>query len=158
MVTVRTSQIRFAATTASAGLLACLALVTACDRGAGPPAPPAGEAPVQVPLSDEAPIRALYLCANRFVLLNEHPFAVRVAWRIQGTDEHGELTRAARQQRLFARQIVWLNLLLRFDRFEPRAGGVRALLPHVDRFLPVHNLASLADLATALRSAPAPRR
>jgi len=31
---------------------------------------------------------------------------------------------------------------------------VRALLPHVDRFLPVHNLASLADLATALRSAP----
>ncbi|MEO5844340.1 MAG: VWA domain-containing protein [Caldimonas sp.] len=73
-------------------------------------------------------------------------------------DEHGELTRAAQQLRLFARQIVWLNPLLRFDRFEPRAGGVRALLPHVDRFLPVHNLASLADLATALRSAPAPRR
>jgi hypothetical protein len=73
-------------------------------------------------------------------------------------DEHGELTRAAQQLRLFARQIVWLNPLLRFDRFEPRAGGVRALLPHVDRFLPVHNLASLADLATALRSAPARRR
>ena len=32
-----------------------------------------------------------------------------------------------------------------------------ALLPHVDRFLPVHNLASLADLATALQAAP-PRR
>jgi hypothetical protein len=31
---------------------------------------------------------------------------------------------------------------------------VRALLPHVDRFLPVHNLASLADLGAALRSAP----
>jgi uncharacterized protein with von Willebrand factor type A (vWA) domain len=73
-------------------------------------------------------------------------------------DEHGELTRAAQQLRLFARQIVWLNPLLRFDRFEPRAGGVRALLPCVDRFLPVHNLASLADLATALRSAPVPRR
>ncbi|MDQ6680422.1 MAG: VWA domain-containing protein, partial [Pseudomonadota bacterium] len=28
--------------------------------------------------------------------------------------------------------------------------GVRALLPHVDRFLPVHNLASLADLRRAL--------
>ena len=63
-------------------------------------------------------------------------------------DEHGELTRAAAQLRLFAHQIVWLNPLLRFDRFEPRAAGVRALLPHVDRFLPVHNLASLADLAT----------
>jgi uncharacterized protein len=73
-------------------------------------------------------------------------------------DEHGELTRAAQQLRLFARQIVWLNPLLRFDRFEPRAGGVRALLPCVDRFLPVHNLASLADLATALQEAPAPRR
>jgi uncharacterized protein len=73
------------------------------------------------------------------------------------TDEHGDLTRAARQLRLFAHQIVWLNPLLRFDRFEPRAAGIRALLPNVDRFLPVHNLASLSDLATALRK-PARRR
>jgi len=73
-------------------------------------------------------------------------------------DEHGELTRAAAQLRLFARQIVWLNPLLRFEQFEPRAGGVRALLPFVDRFLPVHNLASLADLATVLREARTPRR
>ena len=72
-------------------------------------------------------------------------------------DEHGELTRAAAQLRLFAREIVWLNPLLRFDRFEPRAGGVRALLPFVDRFLPVHNLASLADLAVALRERPLQR-
>ena len=70
-------------------------------------------------------------------------------------DEAGELTRAARQLRLFAHQIVWLNPLLRYEHFEPRAAGVRALLPNVDRFLPVHNLASLADLAKALR---APRR
>ena len=61
-------------------------------------------------------------------------------------DEHGELARAAAQLRRLAHQIVWLNPLLRFDGFEPRAAGVRALLPHVDRFLPVHNLASLADL------------
>jgi uncharacterized protein with von Willebrand factor type A (vWA) domain len=73
-------------------------------------------------------------------------------------DEHGELTRAARQLRLFARQIVWLNPLLRYDRFEPRAGGVRALLPCVDRFLPVHNLASLADLALALTARPSAQR
>ena len=72
------------------------------------------------------------------------------------TDEHGDLTRAARQLGLFAHQIVWLNPLLRFDRFEPRAAGIRAILPNVDRFLPVHNLASLADLAVALR-APALR-
>ena len=66
-------------------------------------------------------------------------------------DEHGDLAHAARQLRRLADQIVWLNPLLRFDGFEPRAAGVRALLPNVDRFLPVHNLASLADLATALR-------
>jgi uncharacterized protein with von Willebrand factor type A (vWA) domain len=67
-------------------------------------------------------------------------------------DEHGDLSRAAAQLRRMAHQIVWLNPLLRFDGFEPRAAGVRALLPHVDRFLPVHNLASLADLGRALRA------
>ena len=72
------------------------------------------------------------------------------------TDEHGDLSRAARQLRLYAQQIVWLNPLLRFDRFEPRAAGIRAILPNVDRFLPVHNLASLADLAVALRAPRVP--
>ena len=70
-------------------------------------------------------------------------------------DEHGDLGRAAAQLRRAAHQVVWLNPLLRFDGFEPRAAGVRALLPHVDRFLPVHNLASLADLGRALRAPPA---
>ena len=70
-------------------------------------------------------------------------------------DEQGELARSAAQLRRLAHQIVWLNPLLRFEGFEPRAAGVRALMPHVDRFLPVHNLASLADLGRALR-APAP--
>lgn len=73
-------------------------------------------------------------------------------------DEQGELTRAAAQLRRLAHQIVWLNPLLRFEGFEPRAGGVRALLPNVDRFLPVHNLASLADLAAAIQSAPRERQ
>jgi len=71
-------------------------------------------------------------------------------------DGEGQLTLAAGHLHRMAHQIVWLNPLLRFDGFEPRAAGVRALLPHVDRFLPVHNLASLADLGRALR-APAQR-
>ncbi len=71
-------------------------------------------------------------------------------------DEHGGLSAAAAQLHRLAHQVVWLNPLLRFDGFEPRAAGVRALLPHVDRFLPVHNLASLADLATALRTPARP--
>jgi uncharacterized protein with von Willebrand factor type A (vWA) domain len=66
-------------------------------------------------------------------------------------DEHGDLARAAAQLRRHAHQLVWLNPLLRFDGFEAKAAGVRALLPHVDRFLPMHNLASLADLGRALR-------
>jgi uncharacterized protein len=67
-------------------------------------------------------------------------------------DDHGELDHAAAQLKRFAHELVWLNPLLRFDGFEPKAAGVRALLPHVDRFLPMHNLASLADLGRALRT------
>ena len=48
------------------------------------------------------------------------------------------------------RRLIWLNPLLRFARFEPKAAGVKAMLPHVDRFLPAHNLQSLADLVQVL--------
>jgi len=49
------------------------------------------------------------------------------------------------------RSLVWLNPLLRYDKFEAKPAGVRAMLPHVDLFLPVHNLKSLVDLAHTLR-------
>lgn len=55
------------------------------------------------------------------------------------------------------RRLIWLNPLLRYQGFEPRSLGMRAILPHVDEFRPVHNLESLASLAAAL-SSPAPRR
>jgi len=48
------------------------------------------------------------------------------------------------------RELIWLNPLLRYDKFEARPAGVRAMLPHVDLFLPVHNLKSLIDLARTL--------
>jgi hypothetical protein len=47
------------------------------------------------------------------------------------------------------RRLIWLNPLLRYDKFEARPAGIRAMLPHVDEFLPVHNLESLKQLATA---------
>lgn len=56
----------------------------------------------------------------------------------------------AQRLRLSCRRLIWLNPLLRFDGFEPRAAGVRALLPEVSRHLPVHNLASLEELAAVL--------
>ena len=49
------------------------------------------------------------------------------------------------------RRLLWLNPLLRFQRFEPRAAGIRAMLPQVDAFLPAHNLDSLAQLVGLLR-------
>lgn len=48
------------------------------------------------------------------------------------------------------RRLVWLNPLLRYAQFEARAAGMRAMRPHVDHFLPAHNLASLAQLAVLL--------
>jgi uncharacterized protein len=50
------------------------------------------------------------------------------------------------------RQIIWLNPLLRYEKFEAKPAGIRAMLPYVDAFLPVHNLASLTQLGDALRT------
>ena len=49
-----------------------------------------------------------------------------------------------------SRYLVWLNPLLRYERFEAKPAGVRAMLPHVDLFLPVQNLKSLVELAHTL--------
>ena len=53
------------------------------------------------------------------------------------------------------RRLVWLNPLLRYEGFEPKAAGMRALLPHVDELRPAHNLESLEDLCAALLEPPA---
>ena len=55
-------------------------------------------------------------------------------------------------------RLVWLNPLLRYAGFEARPAGIRALLPHVDDFLPVHNLETLTDLTQALARPKASRR
>ncbi|MGA8076905.1 MAG: VWA domain-containing protein, partial [Xanthobacteraceae bacterium] len=44
----------------------------------------------------------------------------------------------------------WLNPLLRFEGFEARARGIKAMLPHVDEFRAIHNLESMAALVAAL--------
>jgi uncharacterized protein with von Willebrand factor type A (vWA) domain len=48
------------------------------------------------------------------------------------------------------RRLIWLNPLLRFEGFEAKARGVQTMLPFVDEFRPVHNLASMEDLCRAL--------
>jgi uncharacterized protein len=65
-------------------------------------------------------------------------------------DDTVQLATEMQRLRRSAKQIVWLNPLLRFDRFEARAAGIRAMMPYVDEFRPVHSLNSLGELAQAL--------
>ncbi|HSD70492.1 MAG TPA: VWA domain-containing protein [Woeseiaceae bacterium] len=55
------------------------------------------------------------------------------------------------------RQLIWMNPLLSYRGFEAKASGIRAMRPHVDRFVTAHNLASLDDLRRLLAETP-PRR
>ena len=52
------------------------------------------------------------------------------------------------------RRLIWLNPLLRYGGFEPKAQGIKMMLPHVDEFRPVHNLKSIEGLIEALSSMP----
>jgi uncharacterized protein len=61
-----------------------------------------------------------------------------------------ELTFEMDRLKRSCRRLVWLNPLLRFDAFEARAGGIRAMLPHVHDFRPIHSLASMDELCRAL--------
>jgi uncharacterized protein with von Willebrand factor type A (vWA) domain len=56
------------------------------------------------------------------------------------------LAGAMRELRQRARKIIWLNPLLGDPRYRPDAAGMRAALPFVDHFGPVHNLESLEGL------------
>ncbi|MFK8251281.1 vWA domain-containing protein [Ancylobacter terrae] len=69
-----------------------------------------------------------------------------------GLEREGDGRLAFEMDRLHrsCRRLVWLNPLLRFDGFAPRAAGMRAMLPHVDDFRPIHNLASMEALVAAL--------
>lgn len=65
-------------------------------------------------------------------------------------DDPDRLARAAERLHLSARRVIWLNPLLRWDGFEAKAQGIRALLPHVDSFVSAHNISSLEALATVI--------
>lgn len=53
-------------------------------------------------------------------------------------------------------RLLWLNPLLRYEGYEPLTRGMKAALPHIDEFLPVHNLRSLEQLGEALGEAMRP--
>lgn len=82
----------------------------------------------------------------------------RGAWVMVLSDgwDRGErdlLEREMARLRRSCQRLIWLNPLLGSAGYEPTAGGIRSILPHVDEFLPVHDLRSLEQLAEALRGA-----
>lgn len=60
------------------------------------------------------------------------------------------LEREIERLHMSCRRLIWLNPLLRYDRYEPKSLGAQALLPHVDEFRSIHNLESLEQLSEVL--------
>lgn len=65
-------------------------------------------------------------------------------------DDPEALAREMERLHLSSRRLIWLNPLLRWEGFAPRATGIRAMLPHVDTFRAGHSIATLEALAEAL--------
>jgi len=51
-----------------------------------------------------------------------------------------------------AHSLIWLNPLLRFEGFLPKSQSIRAMLPHVDHFLPMHSLQSIRDIIDVMQT------
>lgn len=68
------------------------------------------------------------------------------------TDE--DLEREMDRLHRSCRRLIWLNPLLRYDGFQAKAKGIRAMLPHVDEFRSAHSLNAVADLVAALSGGP----
>ncbi|MDE4133624.1 VWA domain-containing protein [Phaeobacter sp. QD34_3] len=67
-------------------------------------------------------------------------------------DDPNQLAKEMQRLHLSARRLIWLNPLLRWEGFAPKAQGIRAMLPHVDSFRAGHSIASLEDLARVISS------
>lgn len=65
-------------------------------------------------------------------------------------DDPDRLYREMERLHLSARHLIWLNPLLRWEGFAPKARGIAAMLPNVDSFRAGHNIASLEALANAI--------
>lgn len=68
-------------------------------------------------------------------------------------DESGLLSREAERLHLSCRRLIWLNPLLRWDGFAPRASGIKAMLPHCDTFRAGHSVATLEALGQVISDA-----
>ena len=65
-------------------------------------------------------------------------------------DDPEALSREMDRLHLSSRRLMWLNPLLRWEGFAPKARGIAAMLPHVDSFRAGHSIASLEELARVI--------
>lgn len=65
-------------------------------------------------------------------------------------DDTALLGKEVERLHLSCRRLIWLNPLLRWTGFAPKAQGIRAILPHVDSFRAGHSIASLEALGQAI--------
>ena len=65
-------------------------------------------------------------------------------------DDQHKLGFEIERLRKSCRRLIWVNPLLRYDSFEAKALGIRAMLPHVDEFRPIHNIVGMVELCRAL--------
>ncbi|MCG8416254.1 MAG: VWA domain-containing protein [Pseudomonadales bacterium] len=66
--------------------------------------------------------------------------------RDEGLGLKQEMDRLSRS----CRRLVWLNPLLRYEKFEPKAQGIQAMLPYVDDFVSAHSIKSFKELVEVL--------
>lgn len=67
-------------------------------------------------------------------------------------DSHTDLDFQMQRLHRCCDQLIWMNPMLRFAEFEAKAMGIRTMLPHVDLFIPAHNVDSLLALGRILQS------
>lgn len=65
-------------------------------------------------------------------------------------DTESDLEVQMARLRRSCRRLIWMNPMLRYAGFEPKATGIRKMLPHVDLFVPAHNVRSLTGLLHVL--------
>ena len=65
-------------------------------------------------------------------------------------DSTTKLAFQVQRLQMSCRQLIWMNPMLRYDEFEPRASGIRSMLPNVDKFVSAHNVDSLIQLVSLI--------
>jgi hypothetical protein len=90
-----------------------------------------------------------YLWARRVLRSGAVVMVISDGW------DRGEIPLFEREVARLSRscyRLIWLNPLLGYENYEPLTRGIKAAMPYIDDFLPVHNLESLEQIGEVLSS------